>query len=90
MVETQMTEQTIGDLDNNGRLDFVDMEIAKSHWTYMGSEGYSAYASDVYIYLGQPSASQQRFMERRAAYQAQQPEPAQMEFTPVEDDDIPF
>lgn len=90
MIETKQTEETIGDLDHVNNIDFVDMELSISHWKNPLREGISTYASGVYFYLGQSYSSEQLYNERRTAYQAQQPEPVQMEFTPVEDEDIPF
>lgn len=93
-VRTQMTEDMLGGLDQNGNLQFVDMDLTKSHWTYMGSEGESAYGSNIYIYLGQPSRSEQRYMERYGQYAAAPLTPTYQPELPgmplAEEEDIPF
>ena len=83
-VKSKETEESIGDLDQNGNLDHVNMEISASHYNSHGREGYTAYANDVYIYLGAPSFSEQIYMEENGG------EPIQETFIPVEDEDIPF
>lgn len=85
-VKTKLDELTVSDLDHNNNIEFADMELSPHHWTMGGREGVKPYASNLYIYLGQPSISEQRYQER---FGSRQPEPA-YEFTPVEDDDIPF
>ncbi|MBP5461578.1 MAG: hypothetical protein J6Y20_05570 [Lachnospiraceae bacterium] len=64
-VKTHQSEATIGDLDRNTNIDFADMELTAYHWTMPGGRsGVKPYAEHVYIYLGQPSSSEQRYQER--------------------------
>lgn len=89
-VRTKQTEQTIGDLDGNHNIAFADMELSASRWEYMGRSGVKPYASNVYIYLGSPSSSEQRYQERFS--NVHQPElPGMPQPALVNDeDDIPF
>ena len=86
-VRTKESEVTIGDLDQNDNLQYVNMEVAPSHYNSHGREGYTAYANNVYIYLGAPSFSEQIYLEQ---YGDQAAVPAQASFIPAEDEDIPF
>lgn len=88
-VRTKQTEQTIGDLDRNNNIDFVDMELSISHWKNPGREGNSTYASGVHFYLGETYSSEQSYYERFANIQ---PEPVQpvLPGMPEMEDDTPF
>lgn len=88
MVKSKETEQTIGDLDQNSNVQFIDLEVAASHYNSHGREGYTAYGSNVYIYLGAPSLSEQRYLERCGInVEAGQGELPGM---PDTDEDVPF
>lgn len=93
--KTRMSEETIGDLDGNRNIDYADMELGASHWEYMGKKGVKPYASNLYIYLGQPSFAEQRYLERYGNVAVERtpiptPEPVQETFIPNDEDDIPF
>lgn len=88
-VKTQQTEEMIGDLDHNNNIEYADMELTRSHWSYLGREGIKAYASNLYIYLGQPSMSEQRYSQRFGVPSNAQPEVVYDRIV-NDEDDIPF